>query len=350
MEGIAQDEDPMSIAFEILGPAGRDNALLVRIDTGQGITRLLFDCGDGCLSGLKISEIRAVDHLFFSHLHMDHVGGFDSFFRCTFNRDSKANIVWGPPATARIMHHRFRGFMWNLHKDLFGTWRVNDVFPDRVESCRFQAAEAFAWRHDEGSQRADTTIVNEPGFIVDAFQMNHKTPSLAYIVREKPRLNIHIERLSALGLPQGPWLKDLKEQKPDDLLIEINGKRHRLGDLRDDLFMETPGDSIAYVTDFLMDESAREMLSSALKGCNTVVCEAQYGHNDLELAKRNFHMTTKQAAQLAGQAEIGQLVLFHLSERYRPDQWQDMLKEAKEIFPDTCFPGHFELTPTLHKI
>jgi ribonuclease Z len=33
----------MSIPFRILGTAGRDNALLVQVDSGQAVERLLFD-------------------------------------------------------------------------------------------------------------------------------------------------------------------------------------------------------------------------------------------------------------------------------------------------------------------
>lgn len=111
----------MSISFRILGKAGRDNALFVQVDSGQAVERLLFDCGDGCVSELPFADIQAIDHLFFSHLHMDHVGGFDSFFRCTFNRETKPNRIWGPPDTARILQHRFQGFLWNLHGEMSGT-------------------------------------------------------------------------------------------------------------------------------------------------------------------------------------------------------------------------------------
>ena len=79
----------MSLSFQVLGQAGRDNALLVRIDSGQAVSRLLFDCGDGCLGELPFGDIQLIDHLCFSHLHMDHVGGFDTFFRCTFNRTTR---------------------------------------------------------------------------------------------------------------------------------------------------------------------------------------------------------------------------------------------------------------------
>jgi ribonuclease Z len=44
----------MSIRFDILGAAGRDNALIVTLDSGQIVDRLLFDCGAGlCLRNIR---------------------------------------------------------------------------------------------------------------------------------------------------------------------------------------------------------------------------------------------------------------------------------------------------------
>jgi ribonuclease Z len=45
----------MTLSFQVLGDAGRDNALLVKVDSGQAVSRLLFDCGDGCLSRLPFA-------------------------------------------------------------------------------------------------------------------------------------------------------------------------------------------------------------------------------------------------------------------------------------------------------
>ena len=84
--------DRVAITFQVLGQPGRDNALFVKVDTGQHLTRLLFDCGDGCPHALPFADVLATDHLFFSHLHMDHVGGFDAFFRANHNRDTRPNV------------------------------------------------------------------------------------------------------------------------------------------------------------------------------------------------------------------------------------------------------------------
>ncbi len=47
----------MSIRFRILGAAGKDNALLVQVDSGQAVETLLFDCGEGCLFEMGLADI-----------------------------------------------------------------------------------------------------------------------------------------------------------------------------------------------------------------------------------------------------------------------------------------------------
>lgn len=85
----------MALTFRVLGEPGRDNAAFVSIDSGQRVDRLLFDCGDGCLDVLAVAEIQAIEHVFFSHFHMDHISGFDSFFRLTYDRTTKLGFSAG---------------------------------------------------------------------------------------------------------------------------------------------------------------------------------------------------------------------------------------------------------------
>jgi ribonuclease Z len=175
----------MSIDFRVLGVPGGDNAVLVEVDSGQAVERLLFDCGDGCVSELSFADVRSVDHLFFSHLHMDHVGGFDSFFRCNFDRQAKPNQVWGPPETARILQHRFQGFLWNLHGEMSATWLVSDVHPGEDHTFSFELSEAFAVSHDRGTRPYDLAVVEGTGYVVEAFTMDHRTPTLASSARSR---------------------------------------------------------------------------------------------------------------------------------------------------------------------
>lgn len=330
----------MTLSIQVLGDAGRDNALLVTVDSGQAVSRLLFDCGDGCLWQLPFGAIQTIDHLCFSHLHMDHVGGFDTFFRCTFNR-ARPNHIWGPPETAGILHHRFRGFLWNLVSGQEATWRVHDLHPGEIETSRFELAEAFREAHPEGRNCYDRTFLAGPGFTVEAHRMDHATPSVAYVVRETPRRNIDTAKLAGLGLRPGPWLQQVRNAADEAETVLVEGVPRRVRELQELLLTETAGDSVAYLTDFLLDEAAVERLTHVLRGVTTVVCESQYRHADVELACRNYHMTATQAATLASRAGVGRLVLFHLSDRYQPEQWRELLAEAQFVFPETTFPLHW---------
>jgi ribonuclease Z len=330
----------MSISFQVLGQPGRDNALYVKVDTGQQLTRLLFDCGDGCPHALPFHELQAVDHLFFSHLHMDHVGGFDAYFRANHDRTARPNRVWGPAETAEIMQHRFRGFRWNLIDDAEpARWHVHEVHDAGLRTVTFDLRDAFRTAHDEGVRPRTAKVLDEPGFTVEAHLMDHGCPSVAYVVREPARVNVDAAAMAARGLAPGPWAKRLRGPKaaPGET-VEIKGVPHDLAALQAELLVTTPGESIAYLTDFRMDAAAQAYLADHLRGVGTVVCECQYLVADRELAVRNMHMAADEVATMAARAGVNRLILFHVSDRYEPEGWGELLAEARGIFPNTAFP------------
>ena len=331
------------MTFNILGRPFHDNALLVRIDTGKAIYRLLFDCGENCLTDISDSEIRGVDHLFFSHFHMDHVSGFERFFRRNYNREAKPVHVWGPPNTADIMHHRFRGYVWNLVQDQPGVWLVTDVNEKHMETWRFETKEAFRRRHAFDSKAFTGTLFENADFGVDTQIMDHGTPCLAFMVHEKPYLNVDPDALAALGLPPGPWLKTVKESAEDSgHTVSVKGHSFPVQELKDRLLRVSKGKKIAYLTDFKMDEKAEKNLSSMLTDCDILICESQYVEEDGEIAERYYHMTAAQAARLAARVKVQKLILFHLSKRYANGEQHRILDEAREIFPETYFPNEWQ--------
>lgn len=333
----------MSLHHEILGAPGRDNALLVTVDTGHASTRLLFDCGADCLAGKSFAEVQAIDELLFSHLHMDHVGGFDDFFRQCFGRDARPNRIWGPPDTARILGHRFRGFLWNLYEDLRATWLVADIGADAVRTTRYELAEGFEIAHPAGEAPFTGTILAREGFSVAAIHLDHRTPSMGYLVREPVRRNIDPGRLAASGLRPGPWLQALHGATPPGAVIDVDGRACGIDALRRDLLRDSPGASIAYLTDFRLSEEALPALAAWLAGCTTLVCESSYRHADADVAMRHRHMTTRLTATLAREAQVGELVLIHLSDRYGEEEWLAMLDEARAVFPATTLPPHWRM-------
>jgi ribonuclease Z len=323
----------MSLEYRVLGSLTGDNSLLVTVDSGQAVTRLLFDCGGGCLDVLSPAEILGVDHLFFSHLHMDHVAGFDAFFRRVYARVNRENHIWGPPETTAIMHHRFQGFMWNLREGGPVVWRVHDVDRETVRTRSFRLEDGFRAGRDEGERLRAGALWENEALVVEAITLDHKVPSLGYRVREKSRRNVDGAKLAALGLEPGPWLAELKAEAGPERL-EIGGRSFRRQELLGQLITEAEGVSVAYLTDFRLDAQETARVARFLEGSRTLVCEGNYHPRDLESAQRNYHLTTVQAAELARMAGVGELLLTHMSDRYVEEERREMLEAARAVFPE----------------
>ena len=133
----------MAIRAKVLGDPGRDNAVYVEVDTGQSITRLLFDCGYGCIDTLSVSDIQAIDAVCFSHFHMDHISGFDSLFRHNYNRDEKPLQFIGPQDTIRVITHRLRGYTWNLVQDALGAVSIREFRDNDLRDIVLPTKYAF---------------------------------------------------------------------------------------------------------------------------------------------------------------------------------------------------------------
>ncbi|WP_102126905.1 MBL fold metallo-hydrolase [Deinococcus planocerae] len=322
---------------QVLGRPAEDNALWVTADTGQGQTRLLLDCGARTLDTLPFAEVRAVDHVLFSHLHMDHVAGFDSLFRATFDLPGRENHVWGPPGTARILSHRFRGYWWNHAPELSGRWYVHDVDGREIRSFRFELREAFEVAHEESTRPVNGPLFTTPEVSVEAVPLRHQGVCLGYVVREPERVSVDPGALQTLGLRGGPWLAALKAGATGTL--DVHGTPHDAEELRARLLRRQPGGSLAYLTDFLLDAAEQARLAPLLAGVGTLYAEAQYLPEDADLARRNDHTTATQVAALARAAGVGQLCLLHLSRRYRAQRWPEFLAAARAIFPATHFPA-----------
>ena len=329
----------MSISYQILGQPGRDNALFVEINSGQSIHRLQFDCGEACLRDLPVSQIQTIDGLLFSHFHIDHVAGFDSFLRSNYDRGDRPVCVWGPAGATEIIHHRLQGVTWNLVEGEPGEFVVTDIHADRLVSSGFLACERFATAHARGEKPFSGVVLDHAEFSVTACLMDHGTPSAAYCVREKPRSNIDTTMLTGLGLAPGAWVKRVKDPAADPQeQLQIGGKPFRIGELREQLLVTTPGESIAYLTDFRLDALSEERLVAMLAGCTTIVCENNFRNAERESAERTWHIVSADVARLAARVKPQKLILFHLSDRYTLAEWQEQLEDVRAVFAETYFP------------
>ena len=119
-----------------------------------------------------------------------------------------------------------------------------------------------------------------------------------------------VAALAALGVRPGPWLNALKNAvrtaAPADTPIELApGDRRPVGELRQALLVETPGQKIAYVVDTLFSPANAARVVRLARGADLFYCEAPFLDEDLEQATRRYHLTARQAGALARAAGSG---------------------------------------------
>ena len=96
--------------------------------------------------------------------------------------------------------------------------------------------------------------------------------------------------------------------------------------------LTTPSDparSYAYCSDTL----CIKRIIPQIKGVDLLFHEGTFAQSDAARAKETFHTTAAQAAELALEAEVKQLVIGHFSARYEDESI--LLKEAQAIYPNT---------------
>ncbi len=332
----------MSIRKTVLGKPFADNALFVTVDSGQRQSRLMFDCGENTCSLLSVATLQKIDHLFFSHFHLDHIAGLDRFIRLNYNRIDKPVHIWGPESAIEIIFHRLNGFTWNLIDRLPSEWFVHEIKPRKIVTVKLLASEAFAQKHPVAVLPFDKSILETQDFVVSIRFLKHGITVLGFMVKEKEKLNISKTALKQYHFPQGPYLLKLKDPTiPDETTIQLQGKSQTIGFLRKRLLKKSSGAGLAYLTDFIFEEDRLIEWGDWLAGCSDLVCESQYLHCDEELAHQNFHLTAVQAARIAAKAKAKKLTLIHFSRRYRHRDLPVFLKEARAVFPECELPENW---------
>ena len=80
------------------------------------------------------------------------------------------------------------------------------------------------------------------------------------------------------------------------------------------------------------------------ENADVLIHEATFAHQDAQMAFERLHSTSTMAAQVALEANVQQLIMTHFSPRYAPGnplQLNNLLTEARAIFPNTCLAYDF---------
>jgi len=164
-------------------------------------------------------------------------------------------------------------------------------------------------------------VVEDDGnFKIEAVFLDHGVDNLGWRITEPTTRKFDPAKLEAVGV-RGPMVRKLQEQgtlQVGDRLIALDDVSH----LR-------PGDVFAVVIDTRKCPQAVEIA----RGAKILLCESTYAEEHVDLAYQHYHLTAKQAAEIAKEAGAKELILTHFSARYQ--NTRDLEREAREIFPNT---------------
>lgn len=320
---------------------GRSGDPAIFIETQFEKRAILFDLGD--IYGLSPRKIQRLEHVFVSHAHIDHFIGFDRLLRVLVGRDKTIDL-YGPAGFIDHVRHKLAAYRWNLVDrylcDL--VFVVTEIAsPHERQTARFCLKNAFAAEPLGSARLVDGLIHTEPAFRVSTAILEHRTPSLAFAVEESAHVNVWKNRLADMGLPVGPWLRELKqaviENRPDDhpIRIDLGAKRAEarempLRALRVALTV-TPGQKIAYVTDAADTAANRAAIIDLVRNADLLFIEAAFAQADAALAAERAHLTTAAAGEIARQAKVRKVEPFHFSPRYAGED-ERMLDEVLTAF------------------
>jgi len=264
----------------------------------------LFDPGEGTQRQFIFADIAppTVNRIFISHFHGDHCLGLGSMLmRLNLDR-VKHPIHCYYPASGKVYFDRLR----------YGT-----IYHEAIEVIEHPVSK-------EG-------LVHEcDGFTIEAAFLEHGVPNLGWRIREKDRRKFDKAKLSNLGI-KGRMVRDLEEQGS----LEVNGQRVDL----DDVSWMREGDVFAAVIDTRVCPNAIKLA----QGAKLLLCEATYLEEHADLAHNHYHMTAKQAASIAKEADAKMLVMTHFSARYR--DLSPFETEAKEVFSNSYAADDFKRFP-----
>lgn len=269
--------------------------------SGEG---MLFDPGEGTQRQFIFANVAptCVNRIFISHFHGDHCLGLGSFLM-RLNLDK--------------VTHPIHCYYPASGKKYFDRLRYGTIYHETIQVIEHPVQKAG--------------IVEDTGsFRIEAAFLEHGIDNIGWRITEPDQLKFDHAKLEAAGV-RGPNVKALQDQG----ILRIQEREVRL----EDVSWIRPGDSFAIVIDTRKCPEAVQIA----RGAKLLLCESTYAAEEADLASKHFHLTSVQAAEIAKEAGVEQLILTHFSARYQ--NLRQLESEAKAIFPNTHIAEDLKVFP-----
>ncbi len=257
----------------------------------HGTEGILVDCGEGTQRQLKLADIKPsrISKILISHWHGDHVLGLPGLFQTLNNSDYERKLeIFGPKGSKKFFSYMFKAFEFQNKID----YKITEIKKEKI----FETMEL-------------------EGF---AYPLEHGMPCYGFVISEKDKRRIRVPFIKKLGIPDGPLLGSLQDNRP----IAWQGKTIS----PEEATYIVKGKKIGIISDTEMSPSCDTIAGDA----DLLISEAAYESSLEDKAKEYKHLTARQAANVASRNNVQKLVLTHFSQRYKTTG--DILDDAKSVF------------------
>jgi len=252
---------------------------------------ILIDCGEGTQRQLKIGGIALtkITKILISHWHGDHTLGLPGLIQSmSASNYNKTLEIYGPKGTKKHFNAMFKAFVFDK--------KMNIDIKEIKEGKFFENSD----------------------FILEAARLDHGIETLGYNFIDKDRRKIDIKKIKKLGVPEGPLLGKLQDNKS----IDWRGKKITP---KETTYL-VRGKKITIIADTILCDSCYKLAKDA----DLLICESTYSSKLEGKGEEYGHMTAKQAALVASKSNVKKLVLTHFSARYK--DLGEIKEDAKNFF------------------
>lgn len=266
----------------------------------------LIDCGEGTQRQMRKYKVgfSKINHIFISHLHGDHFYG-----------------LVGLLSTYGILNREKE-----LH--IFGPKGIKEATLLQLKISESHAKYKIVF-HELSSTKSEL-IFEDDKVSVSTIPLNHRVYTNGYLFKEKEKpKKLHMENIG-----------NYKEIDRADYLNIKAGRDITLstGEIIPNNELTLPPKKPLKFA-FCSDTMYKPSIIPIIKDVDLLYHETTFLADREDLAKKTKHTTSKQAAQIAKNANVNQLVIGHYSGRYKDISL--FQKEAQEVFKNTelAVPG-----------
>ena len=293
----------MGIAVTILGchsATPRINAFPTSQYLEINNSHFLIDCGEGTQRQMRKYKVgfSKINHIFISHLHGDHFFG-----------------LVGLLATFGILNREKE-----LH--IYGPKGIKEVTLLQLKFSQSHAKYKMTF-HELSSNKSEL-IFEDNKVTVSTIPLDHRVYTNGYLFSEKEKSKkLHMDNIRNYNEIDKADYLNIKAGKDIHLSTGEIISNHEL--------TIPPKKPMSYA--FCSDTIYKPEIIPIIKNADLLYHEATFLADKEDLAKKTKHSTTKQAATIAKQANVRQLILGHYSGRYK--DLSLFKEEAQEIFKNT---------------